>query len=138
MQPVSSLKEVLLFVGIAVTGLAAQAPQPARSPSRGVRCPAEFTAMWDQAAKILRCRRDVVSWVVTACPDKAFATYLVKSGEDSCGPTEIPGVGTPPGAKGVKGVACVAPGYELMTDRTGDRDRCEKVERIFALPLPAS
>ena len=140
MQSLPSMRDVILFAG--VLGLAgwaaAQAPQAPRSPSKGVRCPVEFTAIWEPATKVLRCRKEVVSWVVTTCLDKAFGTYLVKSGEDSCGPTEIPGVGTPPGVKGAKAVACAAPGYELMTDRTGDRDRCEKVERIFTLPLPLS
>lgn len=117
----------------------AQSSQPAtRAPSNGVRCPGGFRSIWDEATKVLRCRNDVVSWVVTACPDKAFASYLVKPGADACGPTEIPGVGTPPGIKGSKAVGCAAPGYDLMTDRTGDRDRCERTDRIFALPLPLS
>ena len=115
----------------------AQAPVPVRSPARGVRCPSEFTAIWDNDAKVLRCRRDVVSWVVTTCAEKTFASYLVKTGADACGPTQIPGVGTPPGMRGVRPVTCAAAGYELMNDRTGERDRCEKTERIFALPLPA-
>ena len=123
---------------VALSGwVVAQAPQPARSPAKGVQCPAEFTPMWDAGSKVLRCRRDVVSWVVTACLEKAFGTYLVKVGADACGPTQIPGVGTPPGMKGFKPVACAAIGYELMNDRTGERDRCEKTEKIFALPLPA-
>src|SRR4029079_10066345 len=129
-----------VFAGVLLlaTWGAAQSPQPSRAPAKGVRCPPEFTALWDATAKVLRCRRDVVSWVVTTCLDKAFATYLVKPGGDACGPTEIPGVGTPPGARGTKAVACAASGYELMVDRTGDRDRCEKTERIFALPLPTT
>jgi hypothetical protein len=119
--------------------VSAQAPQPAgRSPAKGVRCPPEFQSIYDPGAKVLRCRKELVSWVVTGCSDKAFASYLVKSGSDACGPTEIPGVGTPPGARGSKPVSCAAPGYELMTDRTGERDRCERTERIFALPLPAN
>ena len=117
---------------------AALASQGTTPPARGVRCPPEFVAVWDPTTKVLRCRKDVVSWVVTACVDKTFATYVVKAGEDSCGPTEIPGVGKPPGARGAKAVSCAAPGYDLMTDRTGERDRCEKVERVFALPQPAS
>ena len=123
-----------MTVGIALLALAswgaALTPQGTTSPSKGVRCPAEFVAVWDAGTKVLRCRKDVVSWVVTACADKTFATYVVRAGEDACGPTEIPGVGKP--------VSCAASGYELMTDRTGERDRCERVERIFALPQPAS
>ena len=133
--PIRLLPAVAL---LALSGwVVAQAPQPTQSPAKGVRCPAEFTAMWDGTAKVLRCRREVVSWVVTACADKAFSTYLVKPGADACAPTEIPGVGTPPGVKGSKPVTCAASGYGLMNDRTGERDRCEKTERIFALPLPA-
>jgi hypothetical protein len=136
----TSIKSVTLLTGaFLLAGLAiAQAPQPATAPAKGVKCPSEFTALWDPAAKVLRCKKEIVSWVVTTCHDKSFASYVVKPGSDSCGPTEVPGVGTPPGAKGTKPVSCAAPGYELITDRTGDRDRCEKVERIFVLPLPAS
>ena len=115
-----------------------QSPQPAtKTASVGVRCPSSFRAIWDDNAKVLRCRKDVVSWVVTGCQEKAFASYLVRPGSDICGPTEIAGVGTPPGARGSSGVVCAAPGYDLLTDRTGERDRCERIERIFALPLPA-
>ena len=114
-----------------------QAPQPAHTAARGVRCPQEFTAVWDATSGILKCRRDVVSWVVTACSDKEYSTYLVKTGPDTCGPTQIPGVGTAPGVTGTRSVSCAASGYSLMTDRTGERDRCEKTERLFALPLPA-
>ena len=114
-----------------------QAPQPANNAARGVRCPQEFMPEWDATAKTLKCRRDVVSWVVTACGDKEYSTYLVKTGPDVCGPTQIPGVGTAPGVTGTRSVRCAASGYSLMTDRTGERDRCEKTERLFALPLPA-
>jgi hypothetical protein len=114
-----------------------QGSQPTNTAERGVRCPQEFTPVWDATAKILKCRRDVVSWVVTACGDKEYSTYLVKTGPDVCGPTQIPGVGTAPGVTGTRAVSCAAPGYSLMTDRTGERDRCEKIERLFALPLPA-
>ena len=133
--PIRLLPAVAL---LALSGwVVAQSPQPVQSPAKGVRCPADFNAMWDATAKVLRCRREVVSWVVTACADKTFSTYLVKPGADACGPTEIPGVGTPPGVRGSKPVSCAAAGFQLMNDRTGERDRCEKTERIFALPLPA-
>ena len=123
---------------VAVSGWSAlQAPQPQKPAANGVRCPAEFTPMWDAATKVLRCRRDVVSWVVTACADKEFTTYVVKAGADACGPTEIPGVGKPPGVRGSRAVTCAASGYELLPDRTGERDRCERIERVFALPLPS-
>ncbi len=102
-----------------------------------VGCPAGFRAIWNDSARILRCRRDVVSWVVTTCTDKAFANYVVKRDADSCVPTEIPGVGTPPGVRDSISVSCAASCYELMTDCTGERDRCERIEQTFAMPLPA-
>jgi hypothetical protein len=104
--------------------------------ARGVQCPTDFEAVFDPAAKVLRCRREVVAWVVTRCPEKDFASYSARQGPDACGPTEIPGVGTPPGATGFKPVACAAPGYAVIVDRTGPRDRCERIERSFALPRP--
>jgi len=131
-------RAIPLLAAVAFSGAAAfQAPKPAPSPAQGVRCPAEFTAVWDTASKVLKCRREVVSWVVTACPEKEFGTYVVKHGADACEPTEIPGVGKPPGSRGSKTVSCAAAGYRLLTDRTGDRDRCEKTETLFAIPLPA-
>lgn len=130
---------LLITFAATVAVTAAQAPAPSGgASSKGVKCPAGFETIYDAAAKILRCRKDVVSWVVTGCADKAFAAYVVKAGADVCAPTEIPGVGTPPGAKGSRAVGCAASGYELMTDRTGQRDRCERTERVFALPQPAS
>lgn len=131
--------KVALIAGMLTAGAlgGAQAPQPAAgSSAKGVRCPPGFASIYDSAAKVLRCRREVVSWVVTGCADKAFASYVVRPGSDACRPTQIPGVGTPPGVSGSKPVSCVAAGHELMTDRTGDRDRCERTEKIFALPLP--
>ena len=116
---------------------AAQGPPPAQdSASKGVRCPAGFEAIFDQASKILRCRKDNVRWVVTSCNDKEFASYVSRPGADMCAPTEIPGVGAPPGTKGSRGVDCAAPGFELIIDRTGSRDRCERTDRVFALPQP--
>ena len=94
--------------------------------------------MFDASTKVLRCRRDVASWVVTSCPDREFATYLARPGADGCGPTEIPGVGVPPGAPGPRPVACASPGYTVVTDRTGPRDRCERTDRVFTLPRPVS
>ena len=105
--------------------------------SSGVRCPDGFTAEFDSAAKVLKCRKELVRWVVTTCPDKSFATYTVKAGADACTPTEIPGVGAPPGSKGSKPVECASSGYRMMTDRTAQRDRCERTETQYALPLPA-
>ena len=104
--------------------------------AKGVQCPADHESAFDAAGKVLRCRRDVVSWVVTSCQDKDFATYAAKPGPDACGRTEIPGVGTPPGATGSRPVSCAAPGYTVVVDRTGPRDRCERIERSFALPRP--
>ena len=105
--------------------------------SSGVRCPDGFTAEFDSAAKVLKCRKEIVRWVVTTCPDKSFATYAVKAGADACTPTEIPGVGAPPGSKGSKPVECATSGYKMMTDRTAQRDRCKRTETQYALPLPA-
>ncbi len=112
--------------------------QGGTEPAKGVRCPTGFATEFDPAAKVLRCRKEIVRWVVTACNDKAFSTYVVKPGADSCGPTEIPGVGIPPGASGSRPVECAAEGYRLMPDRTGQRDRCERTEVQFALPSPAN
>lgn len=135
-----SVRTLTLMLGFAAAAAvtAAQAPGPSgQPPANGVRCPAGFETIYDASAKVMRCRKDFVSWVVTGCTDKSFASYVVKDGRDACAPTEIPGVGTPPGARGTRSVACVAAGYELMTDRTGQRDRCERTERAFALPQPA-
>src|SRR5688500_12203345 len=79
--------------------------------AKGVKCPEDFQSLYDAATTVLRCRRDVVTWVVTRCAEKEFSTYKATSGADSCGPTEIPGVGTPPGASGARPVACAAAGY---------------------------
>ena len=115
----------------------AQQPSPTDAvAAKGVHCPADFEAVFEPASKVLRCRRDVVAWVVTSCPEKDFATYSAKPGPDSCGRTEIPGVGTPPGSTSTKPVACAARGYSVVVDRTGPRDRCERTERSFALPRP--
>ncbi|HEX6574432.1 MAG TPA: hypothetical protein VF042_05625 [Gemmatimonadaceae bacterium] len=133
-----TIRTLSLLAFMAFTGwLTAQAPTQEKSPARGVRCPDEYRAVWDAEAKVLRCRREVVSWVVTTCSDKDFATYDVRRGADACGPTEIPGVGKPPGARGIKPVSCATSGYSLVNDRTGLRDRCERIQTVFALPLPA-
>ena len=113
-------------------------PTETTTASRGVHCPADFETVFDPATKVLKCRREVVAWVVTSCLEKDFAKYVAKTGADSCAPTEIPGVGTPPGASGSRPVGCAAPGYTVVVDRTGPRDRCERVERSFALPRPLS
>ena len=148
----SFILSVIVVVDLAIVPLALASLLPAQGPSqpptqlsptpesvaaaRGVQCPTDFDAVFDPASKVLRCRRDVVSWVVTSCQDKDFATYLARTGPDGCGRTEIPGVGTPPGASGSRPVACAAAGYVVVADRTGPRDRCERIERSFALPRP--
>lgn len=113
-------------------------PSPSASErataAKGVQCPAGFETLFDAVAKVLRCRREVVTWVVTGCPEKGFAAYVAKPGADSCQPTEIPGVGAPPGSTGSRAVACASPGYTVVVDRTGPRDRCERIERVFSLP----
>ena len=109
-------------------------PSESAAAAKGVHCPREFEAVFNDDTKVLTCRREVVAWVVTSCPEKDFAKYVAKAGPDSCGPTEIPGVGTPPGATGSRPVGCAASGYAVVVDRTGPRDRCERVERSFALP----
>ena len=115
-----------------------QGPAASAMAAKGVHCPGEFEAVFNPDTKVLTCRRDVVSWVVTSCTDKDFAHYVAKVGPDSCARTEIPGVGTPPGASGSRPVGCAAPGYAVVADRTGPRDRCERDERLFALPRPVS
>lgn len=141
----SDLCTLVIAIDVAVGSLmlTAQGPVQAaqQSPAdgaaaKGVHCPADFETVFDPASKVLRCRREVVAWVVTGCPEKDFATYAAKPGPDSCGRTEIPGVGAPPGAATSKPVACAAPGYAVVVDRTGPRDRCERTERSFALPRP--
>ena len=137
----SSRRWTVVLMGAVATASAAFARVPdqgGQGASKGVRCPDGFVTEFDAGEKVLRCRRDIVRWVVTACPEKGFATYAVKPGPDACTPTEIPGVGTPPGSKGTKPVACAAPGYRMMTDRTGERDRCERTETLYALPSPAN
>jgi hypothetical protein len=129
---------IAIFASIALGLSAAQGGQGAQGASKGVRCPEGFETMFDAGEKVLRCKREIVRWVVTGCADKSFGTYVVKAGADACAPTEIPGVGTPPGARGSRPVACAATGYQMMTDRTGQRDRCERTETQFALPLPAN
>ena len=129
------LLPALLILSVALARTQAQGGGGA---SGGVKCPDGFSAEFDTAQKVLRCRKEIVRWVVTACPDKAFATYVVKTGPDACTPTEIPGVGSPPGSKGSKAAECASPGYRMMTDRTAQRDRCERTEIQFALPLPAT
>ena len=139
------------LLAVAAASLSAPAQGPARAPApsapatpasdaaaRGVRCPQDFETVFDASTKVLRCRRDVVSWVVTSCPERGFATYLAKPGADGCGPTEIPGVGVPPGSSGSRPVACASQGYTVVADRTGPRDRCERTDRVFALPRPVS
>lgn len=115
----------------------ATAQSESAAAAKGVRCPSDFDPLFDAASHVLRCRRDLVSWVVTSCPDKQFASYVAKPGADSCSPTEIPGVGSPPGSRGSRPVDCASSGYTVVADRTGPRDRCERVERLWAFPLPA-
>jgi hypothetical protein len=134
---------VSVAAGLSRLGGAAQVSQPgsvavSSNASKGVHCPNEFEALFDAANKVLRCRREIVAWVVTSCPDKDFATYAAKLGPDSCGPTEIPGVGTPPGATTSRPVICASPGYAIVQDRTGQRDRCERVDQVFVYPRPVS
>lgn len=143
MSPFSIARRTILILGLALTPVAASGQAAPAGPlsegaaAGGVRCPAEYEALFDASSKVLRCRRDVVSWVVTSCGERSFSTYVAKAGADSCAPTEIPGVGSPPGATGSRPVVCVSAGYSVVVDRTGLRDRCERVERLFAFPRPA-
>lgn len=140
----SPLHRAALLVGCLLLPAAVSsqaAPATAQSGSaaaaRGVRCPPDFDPLFDSATHVLRCRRDVVSWVVTICLEKQFGSYVAKPGADTCFPTEIPGVGSPPGSRGTRSVACATSGYTVVADRTGPRDRCERVERLWAFPVPA-
>ena len=144
-MPFSDFWSLLLTLDLAAVPVivTAQGPTQSTQPAsaeglaaKGVQCPAEYQAVFDTSTKVLRCRRDAVAWVVTRCPEKDFATYSAKPGADSCGPTEIPGVGAPPGSTAFKPVGCAAPGYVVVVDRTGPRDRCERTERSFTLPRP--
>ena len=67
-----------------------------------------------------------MTWAVTACADSAFQTYRAVEGPDRCDPTDVPGVGAPPGAARGKAVSCGGSGYVVVADRTGPRDRCER------------
>ena len=144
-MPFTDLYALVVAIDLTVASVALSAQAPSQSPqppkadgvaAKGVHCPADFEAVFDAASKTLRCRHEVVTWVVTGCPEKDFATYSARPGPDNCGRTEIPGVGRPPGATDSKPVACAAPGYTVVVDRTGPRDRCERTERSFALPRP--
>ena len=145
-MPIASfVQRAVLLIPLALFPTVARGQTPATGPTsenvaaaRGVHCPSDFETLFDAATGVLRCRRDVVSWVVTSCVEREFATYLARPGSDLCGPTEIPGVGTPPGASRSRPVSCVSSGYAVVPDRTGPRDRCERVERVFAYPRPTS
>ena len=148
MPVLSSPRRAVLLLALALLPAVARAQTPTPAPAtaagenaaaaRGVHCPTDFETLFDAATRVLRCRRDIVSWVVTSCVEREFATYLARPGSDVCGPTEIPGVGTPPGASRSRPVSCVSSGYAVVPDRTGPRDRCERVERVFAYPRPTS
>jgi hypothetical protein len=121
-----------LALALALAAGGARAPADGQPPAAGVpdgitaRCPAEYGAAWDSVARGVRCRRVVRSWVVTACPDRDFATYVPRPGRDVCEPTPLPGVGLPPGPRRSRPSACASSGYTIVTDRTGPRDRCER------------
>jgi hypothetical protein len=130
-----------LAIAMALCVPVAQSQTPngeSTAAAKGVKCPEEYQSIYDASTAVLRCQREVVSWVVTRCLDKDFSTYKASPGADSCGPTEIPGVGAPPGSSGSRPASCSAPGYAMVLDRTGPRDRCERIERLFALPKPVS
>ena len=120
--------------------LAAQAagPSPDSAAATGVRCAEQFTPIFDAKAGVLRCRRTEVRWVVTVCSDSAYAAYRARPGPDQCLPTPLPGVGAAPGVRGTRPIACAAPGYPVMQDRVGDRDRCEQVQEVYSRPMPAT
>ncbi|MFL5582752.1 MAG: hypothetical protein ACJ8AO_20500 [Gemmatimonadaceae bacterium] len=131
-------------LGIAAARTAAgQGPTPAGEPRPAVAgCPAGYERNGAPSAKTaaLRqaqgCRRTVVAWAVTSCPDSAFATYRVRGGADACLPTEVAGVGAPPGRGGTRAVHCPLPAYALVHDRTGLRDRCEQAQVQYAPARP--
>jgi hypothetical protein len=110
--------------------------QTSGNPAKGVRCAASFESLYDAGTKVLRCRRVTTSWVVTACEERSFASYIVRSGRDVCGPTQLPGIGAPPGIPTHRSIACAAPGYDIVVDRTGQRDRCERESEQWQLPVP--
>lgn len=124
---------------------AGQGPTPAGEPrpaAAAAGCPAGYErngapgATLRQAQGRLACRRTVIAWAVTSCPDSAFATYRVRAGADACLPTEVAGVGAPPGREGTRGVRCPSPAYALVQDRTGQRDRCEQAQVQYAPARP--
>ena len=123
---------------LAARSSAGQGPTPAGAPRPAAAvCPAGYERNGAPGATTAtRCRRTVVAWAVTNCPDSTFATYRVRAGADACLPTEVAGVGAPPGREGTRPVRCPSPGYALVQDRTGQRDRCEQVQVQYAPARP--
>lgn len=115
-----------------------QSPAPAGEPRPAAStCPTGYERNdAPDATSASRCRRSVVAWAVTSCPDSAFATYRVRPGADACLPTEVAGVGAPPGRVGSRGVRCPSAAYVVVQDRTGARDRCEQVQVQYAPAQP--
>jgi hypothetical protein len=131
----ASLAAAALVV-LAVRSVAGQGPTPAgevRPANAAAVCPAGYERnAAPGATPVTRCRRTVVAWAVTSCRDSAFAAYRVRAGADACLPTEVAGVGAPPGREGTRAVHCPSPAYTLVHDRTGQRDRCEQAQVQYA------
>jgi len=125
---------------LAARSAAAQGPTPAGEPRPAAAasgCPIGYERNGAPGATTAtRCRRTVVAWAVTSCPDSAFATYRVRAGADACLPTEVAGVGAPPGRAGTRAVHCPTAAYSLVQDRTGQRDRCEQALVQYAPARP--
>lgn len=124
----------LVAVLLAAPAARAQSPTPAGTPvpTAVVTCPEGFAPAAPARSPAAACRRRVVTWSVTTCADSAFRAYRVLTGADRCGPTEVPGVGAPPGVTATRAVSCPAPGYAVVADRTGLRDRCERTQVEYA------
>jgi hypothetical protein len=129
------------FLAPLLSCLAGAAAPVAAAAQSGARCPEGFHPLFDDALGVLRCRRSEVRWVVTTCADAAYARYEARPGRDTCRPTPVPGAGIPPGAGGSRPVACAGgpttaeASWEVVPDRTGDRDRCERAEHVYTAPL---
>ncbi len=140
-------KLTVATVSALVGSLAATAPQfmaprashvdaierEAMPPQNGVRCPNGFTSDWNNTSKVLKCSKSNTTFVITVCPNAMYSDYNERTGRDNCLPTKAPGIGNPI-ASGSRPIACSVPGFTIVNDTPGKRDRCEKTETQWAYP----
>jgi hypothetical protein len=120
-------------LGAVMLSGAAALPRTLQSaPERGVRCPDGYRAEYTASTGVLRCHRDEIDVSIAVCPDPAYGEYVVQRGRDACAASALPGVR----ATGLRATACPSPGFLVVPDREGLRDRCERSRRTFAYPIP--